>query len=172
MHMRPEVHDDATAIDLVHAEAFRRAPDADVPPEVALTRELRASPAYIAALSLVADDEGVVGHVMATRATVGAGQAPVLGVGPLGVQPNRQRSGVGRALMRALITRADEMGEPMLVLLGSPDYYSRFGFELSSAFGIEPPQRDWAPHFQVRPGRAYDPALRGLFSYAEPFDRV
>ncbi len=173
MDVRPEGPDDAEPIRRVHRAAFDRPGFPDRPPEAAQSDELRATPDYIPGFSLVAEvDAVVVGHVIATRATVGATSAPVLGLGPLGVLPSHQRQGIGIALMRAVLAATEEMGEPMIVLLGSPAYYQRFGFGLSSVFGIEPPDPAWGPHFQVRPGRAYDPSVRGLFAYAEPFSRL
>lgn len=74
--------------------------------------------------------------------------------------------------MHAVLGVADALGEPLVALLGSPDYYSRFGFRLSSEFGIVPPRPQWQPHFQVRTLSAYKPSLRGTFAYAEPFDRT
>jgi putative acetyltransferase len=174
VRVRLERGDDFDAVRRVHTEAFDRHDQAGTrPPEVALTDELRASPEFIPELSLVADNgQLVVGHVMATRATVGPESSPVLGLGPLGVLPSHQRQGVGVALMEAIIAVAESMGEPMIVLLGSPAYYRRFGFELSADFGIEPPESEWVPDFLIRPGRAYDPTVRGLFTYAEPFSRL
>jgi putative acetyltransferase len=58
------------------------------------------------------------------------------------------------------------------VLLGSAEYYPRFGFRLAGEYGITPPRPEWAPHFQVRTLAAYEPSLRGAFAYAEPFDRM
>jgi predicted N-acetyltransferase YhbS len=51
-------------------------------------------------------------------------------------------------------------------------YYRRFGFELSTAYQITPPQPEWQPHFQVRVLSGYQPRLRGTFTYPEPFDRT
>ena len=174
MRVRQETRDDFDAVRHVHTEAFARSgPAGPVPPEAALTDELRAASAFLPRLSLVAEDDGhIVGHVIATRATVGPQSLPVLGLGPLGVLPARQRQGIGVALMETLIGRVDELGEPMIVLLGDRAYYRRFGFELASTFSVDPPEPSWAPHFQVLPCRAYDPRLRGLFTYAEPFSRL
>jgi putative acetyltransferase len=164
---------DTESIRWVHGAAFARAGYPDGPPEVVLANELRACPAYLPTLDLVAEVDGaVVGHVIATRATIGPDASPVLGLGPLGVHPDHQGQGVGSVLVRATIARADEMGEPMIVLLGDPSYYARFGFVLSSTVGIEPPDEAWVHHFQVRPGQNYDPAVRGRFAYAEPFDHL
>jgi putative acetyltransferase len=74
--------------------------------------------------------------------------------------------------MTAIIGIVESLDEPMIVLLGDPAYYHRFGFELASTFGIEPPDPGWAPNFQVRPSRTYDPAVRGPFTYAEPFSHL
>ena len=57
-------------------------------------------------------------------------------------------------------------------VLGDPAYYCRFGFELSTVYQITPPQPEWQPHFQVRVLSEYQPRLRGMFTYPEPFDRT
>ena len=54
----------------------------------------------------------------------------------------------------------------------APGYYRRFGFELSTVYQITPPKPEWQPHFQVRVLSGYQPRLRGMFTYAEPFDRT
>jgi putative acetyltransferase len=139
--------------------------------EVTLVDELRASDAWLPALSLVAvDATGLVGHVVCSRAWVDS--APVLGLGPLSVHPDHQRRGVGQALMHAVLGAADALDEPVVVLLGDPRYYSRFGFRLAEGHGITPPVPEWRPHFQARPLTAFTPMLHGLFTYAEPFNRV
>lgn len=164
MLIRRETPDDVAAIHAVTLAAFGR------PTEATLVDELRDDPGWLPALSLVAVDGDVIGHVLATRGQVGDKAA--LGLGPLSVRPDRQRRGVGSALMHAILGAADALDEPLVALLGSPVYYPRFGFRLSSEFGITPPVAEWQPHFQVRTLTAYDPALRGTFGYAEPFDRV
>ena len=64
------------------------------------------------------------------------------------------------------------MGEHLIALLGSPDYYSRFGFRPSMESGIEPPNPDWGDYFQVRSLRDVKPAVSGVFTYAEPFNAL
>jgi len=170
--IRREAAGDAAAIRAVTAAAFGRPGEAGPPAEATLVDELRASGAWLPGLSLVALDAGgdVIGHVVGTRGHVG--QAPVLALGPLSVHPDRQRRGVGSALMHAVLGAGDALGEPLVALLGSPGYYRRFGFRLSGEYDIDPPRPRWRPHFQVRVLSAYRPGLRGTFAYPEPFDRT
>lgn len=171
MLIRREAAADAAAIRDVTAAAFARPGQEYPPPEAALVDELRASQAWLPPLSLVATGaSGLIGHVLCTRGHVG--QAPVLALGPLSVRPDCQRRGVGSALMHAVLGAGDALGEPLVALLGSVDYYRRFGFLLSGEYQILPPVPEWRPHFQVRTLTAYQPSVRGTFAYAEPFDRV
>lgn len=171
MLIRREAEDDVEVIREVTAAAFAR-PGEPEPAEAGLVDALRADVGWLPALSLVAEspDGEVVGHLVATRAWVA--DAPSLGLGPVSVRPDWQRRGVGSALVHTIIGAADARGETMIVLLGSPDYYRRFGFRLSEEFGVVPPEADWRPHFQLRPLSAYRPDLRGQFRYATPFDEI
>ena len=97
------------------------------------------------------------------------GPAPVLALGPLSVQPECQRRGTGSALMHAVLGAADALEEPMVVLVGEPGYYGRFGFRPGTEHGIIPPVADWGTYFQVRTLTAYDPALAGPFRFPAPY---
>jgi putative acetyltransferase len=168
--VRRELPGDARVVADVHAEAFAPMyPDA-TPVEPGLVDALRVSGAWLPPLSLVAEVDGaVVGHVCVTRATLGPDQLPVLGLGPLGVREAHKRRGVGSALMHAVLGAADALDEGVVVLLGHPEYYPRFGFRPAAELGIEPEVPEWAPHFQARPLTAYRPQLRGTFRYAPAF---
>jgi putative acetyltransferase len=177
MLIRRERPDDRDAVARVVTAAFRaphfrdELPPGAVPAETPLVDALRAGAEWIPALALVAEDAGeVVGHVVCTRGWV-AGR-PALALGPISVQPDRQRGGVGSALMHTVLGAADALGEPLVVLLGDPAYYHRFGFRLASELGVVPPQADWAPYFQTRTLTSHHPNLRGTFRYPEPFDAV
>ncbi|HEY1628144.1 MAG TPA: GNAT family N-acetyltransferase [Streptosporangiaceae bacterium] len=163
--IRRESAGDADGIRAITAAAFGRSAEAT------LIEELRASDAWLPALSLVAVNGSgeLAGHVLCTRGY--AGDSPALGLGPLGVRPDSQRGGVGSALMNAVLGAADALGEPLVALLGDPAYYRRFGFRPSSEYEIVPPEPRWQPHFQVRTLSSYA-AERGAFRYAEPFTRV
>ena len=159
MLIRRETPADVDAIREVTNLAFKNGPEAG------LIDRLREDEGWIPELSLVAD--GVIGHVVCTRGYIG--DVPALGLGPISVHPDHQRSGVGKALMHAVLGAAEARGERAVILLGSPDYYSRFGFRLAAEFGITPPVPDWTPYFQARP---FTPVPAGPFRYAEPFNRL
>ena len=133
---------------------------------------IRASDRVVPELSLVAVSERQsLGHVISSYVDVVPGTSRVLQVGPLAVVPLHQRQGIGTALMQETIRIADELGEPLLLIEGSPKYYGRFGFTRADAVGIEPPPEAHGPqYFMIRRLRAYDPTLRGRAVYpAETF---
>lgn len=163
---------DAERVHEIHAQAFRRidAPDA-VPPEVAIFDALIEADDVIPQLSLVAVRDGdLVGHVVCSRATVEA--RAVAALGPIAVDPRNQLQGVGTAMMHAVLGSADALDVPLVGLLGSPEYYSRFGFALAETLGIESPYLELSHYFQVRTLAGYDSSMTGRFRYAPAFDLV
>ncbi len=124
---------------------------------------------YVPELALVAEKDGeVVGHVMLTYADLDGRQ--VLSLAPLAVKPGRQRGGIGIALTQEALRKADERGEPLVIVLGHQTYYPRFGFEPARQHGIEPPDPQIPDEvFMVVRLRAYDPGLRGRITYPDAF---
>jgi putative acetyltransferase len=173
--IRCETADDHDAIRRVVSAAFGSDAEAD------LVERIRASPEYVPELALVAvtGDGAIVGHVMVSRTTLHhvAGERTIAMLSPLAVHPGHQGGGIGGALVRAVTALADRRGEPVVILEGSPTYYSRFGFEHSARHGIEIPLPDWAPAeaAQVLLLSSYDPAdatLRGRVVYPAAFDGI
>ncbi|MGH8965424.1 MAG: GNAT family N-acetyltransferase [Actinomycetes bacterium] len=170
MIIRRELAGDEIAIGRVHADAFAVEYPQGEPVEPGLVIALRVSDAWIPELSLVAVAGGaIVGHVCCTRATVGEARFPVLGLGPLGVGEDHKGTGVGSALMHAVLAAADARDEPLVVLLGHPGYYPRFGFRPAAELGIRPEHPEWVPAFQARTLTRYRPEMAGQFVYSAPF---
>ena len=162
MTIRPERPEDVAAIrELTHA-AFGRELEALIPERV------RATDRFVPELSLVAEEDGeVVGHVLLSEFDLGATR--VLQLGPLSVAPERQRRGIGSALVHEALARADARGEPLVLLEGDPAYYGRFGFRPAAELGIEAPEGVPARYFQAVPLQSYDPSLRGRVAYPDAF---
>lgn len=168
MRVRPETAADVPTTREVVAAAFGEEPVAD------LLDALRESDAW-RDLSFVAEENGeVVGHVSFTRGWLDAPRrlVEVLVLSPLSVRRDRQRNGVGAALVRASLQRLEAREEPLVFLEGSPAYYPRLGFVPGSTLGLTAPStRIPAPAFQVVTLPTYEPWMRGALVYPDVFWR-
>jgi predicted N-acetyltransferase YhbS len=164
--IRAEQPGDAEAIRAVHLSAF----DTDV--EAGLVDDLRRTDEYIPELSLVAvDGDEVVGHVLLTRAAVeGEHGGSAVALAPIGVRAERQGERIGWALTWAAIDQAEELGESLIVLLGHPAYYPRFGFVPAGPLGVKCP---WEAPDEAWMALVLDAGHpRGIVRHAAPFDAV
>jgi putative acetyltransferase len=122
---------------------------------------------------LVAEEDGqVVGHVQLSRSWVDAPSrlVEVLVLSPLSVLPGYRGKGIGGQLVAQAIEEAGKAGAPMLFLEGSPDYYSRLGFEPARGHGFTPPSvRIPDAAFQVVLLPAHEPWMTGALVYHEIF---
>ncbi|MCO4254443.1 N-acetyltransferase [Pseudarthrobacter cellobiosi] len=170
--LRNETAADRDKILALTGEAFAVSPVtglpvAGEPEEVDVLRRLFECEDYLPEFSVVAvlDDE-IVGHVISTRGWVG--DYGLLGLGPIGVTPRLQRHGIGTALMNDTIARANAAGEGGIALLGSTEYYPRFGFVPAASFGVLPPDEAWGDRFQLLPLAVWPGGVHGTFRYAGP----
>ena len=126
MNIRPETPSDIAAIDDVTVAAFRNHPISHQT-EQFIIAALRA--ADVLTVSLVADDQGqVVGHIAFSPVTISDGTKGWYGMGPLSIVPERQRQGIGTALVNAGLAVLKELRGRGCALVGYPSYYTRFGF--------------------------------------------
>jgi putative acetyltransferase len=169
--IRPERVADHPAIDEVVRAAFARHGD-----EVALlVVRIRASEHFIPGFALVAEDaSGVVGHVMLSWAGLESpARSRILNLSPMSVRPDRQRIGIGTRLIWDVLSRAEDAGEPAVMVEGIPAYYPRFGFERASALGfIAPHPKIPDAAFMVKRLPRYEAALAGRIVYPAAFDVV
>lgn len=83
------------------------------------------------AVSLVAvQDERVVGHVAFSPAKSTDSTSNWFALGPVAVEPDLQRQGIGSAMIEAGIQRLVTMNASGCILTGNPEYYARFGFKV------------------------------------------
>jgi len=81
-------------------------------------------------ISLVAEfEDKVVGHIAFSPLTISDGSSDWYALGPISVQPQLQRQGIGKALMREGLSQLKSLGAQGCVLVGQPEYYNRFGFK-------------------------------------------
>lgn len=171
VQLRPERPDDRSQTRDVVARAF-----GDDGEQVAvLLDDLRAAFLPDQGLSLVADDAGeLVGHVMFTSSLLDAPRrlVDVQVLSPLAVRPDRQRRGIGAALIREGIRALDERSVPLVFLEGDPAYYARRGFLAGAELGFRKPSlRIPDTAFQVVTLSAYEPWMSGTLVYSEIFWR-
>jgi len=85
-------------------------------------------------LNLVIESSNtIIGNVVVSKITMEPDMGLFCGgVAPLSVLPERQSSEIGSQLMKEAIKKSNEMGMDALFLLGDPDYYKRFGFNISN----------------------------------------
>jgi putative acetyltransferase len=165
VRIRRETAADYPAVAEVTAAAFGKQDEAR------LVEAIRASDGYVPELSLVAEEGGrIVGHVMLSYAGLEGSDTPLLQLSPLSVAPDRHGGGIGSALTREALRLADERGEPLVLVLGHPTYYPRFGFRAASTLGIEAPDPDWPDEaFMAVPLTAHDPSIRGRVVFPPAF---
>ena len=167
MKIREERPEDYAAIHALVKAAFAGVQHADGN-EQDLVAALRKEAAYIPGLALVAEETGrIVGHVLFTKAQVGL--AEVVALAPLAVLPAHQGKGVGSALIQAGHKAARALGYAYSVVLGSADYYPRFGYVPADTLGILPPFEVPRENFMVCKLTPSAPAISGMMVYAKAF---
>lgn len=135
--VRREVAKDYPEVELLVKEAFAAAEHSDGD-EHKLIERIRKTEDYIPQLSLVAEINGViVGYIMFSKIFIGNEIA--VAPAPLAVRIGFQRIGIGQILISAGHEIARDLKYPCSVVLGSPDYYTRLGYQRASEFNIIPP---------------------------------
>lgn len=126
MRIRPERPGDESEIGAITAAAFAGKTYSDQTEPLIVERLRRAG---ALSLSLVAEEDGrIVGHVAFSPVTLSAAEADWYGLGPISVLPDRQKQGIGSALIHEGMERLRALGAQGCVLVGDPGYYNRFGF--------------------------------------------
>lgn len=133
MIIRSETMEDIQGIFEINQMAFGQKDEAD------LVNRIRGSSQYVDGLSLVAEmDDRIVGHILFSKISIDthSGVFECLGLAPLAVLPEYQTKGIGSELVQAGLTKCVEMGYGLLIVLGHPKFYPKFGFFPASQLGI------------------------------------
>ena len=137
MEIRAAVPEDYKTIFEINAQAF------PTQAEASLIDLLRQRPQFVSELSLVAaNDLVIVGHILFTPIAIDSptGQSSTsLALAPMAVLPEKQRNGIGSALVENGLSMAKKMNYDSVIVLGHPEFYPHFGFRPASAWGIRAP---------------------------------
>jgi len=130
--IRPEFPEDQAPIHYVNQEAFGRNQEAD------LVDKLRKRGALT--ISLVAVQEtAIVGHIAFSPVEITSEKSSfgALTLAPMAVLPPHQNKGIGSQLVTAGLQECLRLGHEIIVVVGHPNYYPRFGFVPANPKGIE-----------------------------------
>ena len=95
-----------------------------------------------ALISLVAElGPSLVGHIMFSRMWINTsiGLVSAVALAPVAVHPDRQRQGIGSRLIRHGLDLLRVRDEKLVIVVGHPGYYPRFGFSAEKAKSLESP---------------------------------
>ena len=155
--------EDWLAVHSVNEAAFGRPDEAD------LVDSLRSEGVILA--SVVAElEKRIVGHILFSRMSIetDGGSIPAAALAPMSVLPEHQRQGVGGRLIRHGLDLLRQRGERIVIVLGHPHYYPRFGFSSGKARSLESPfPPDAFMAMELSPG-ALD-GIRGKVRYPAAF---
>jgi putative acetyltransferase len=125
--------------------------------------------------SLVAEiDQRVIGHVLFSYLPIvtEGGTIPALALAPMAVLPEFQNQGLGSALVHRGLEVCKEQGHQIVVVLGHPSYYQRFGFSSKMAARLASPYsgRESFMALELVPGALG--GVTGRVAYPLPFEQA
>lgn len=133
--IRSETLEDYIAISEVNKLAFGQENEAR------LVKTIRQTANFNPKLSLVAiKDKKVVGHILFSPIIIQSpkGNIPALALAPLAVCPEFQNQGIGSQLVKQGLEECQRLGH-IVIVIGHPTYYTRFGFSSATAKGLSAP---------------------------------
>jgi putative acetyltransferase len=165
--IREETNHDHEAVRRVNRLAFGQKEEGQ------LVDALRAG--SFARVSWVAEtNKQVVGHIMFSDLAIitADGTIAALTLAPMAVLPGFQRQGIGSVLVRRGLEICKERGHRLVVVLGHPDFYPRFGFSAKLAESLESPFGGGPSFMVIELAAGAMNGVAGEVAYAEPFNTL
>lgn len=162
MKIRHEKPTDIQNITAIHLQAFKG------PVEGQIVKRLRTNHKLI--ISLIAEiDKYPVGHIAYSPIYDKDTGIIGIGVGPVAVIPARQKQGIGSRLIREGNKIAFYKGFDKIFVLGEPEYYGRFGFELAKQYNYYSGFDPEGTYFQIFAGQPEKAPGRIFVEYCQEF---
>jgi putative acetyltransferase len=162
--IRPETGQDQEAIWSVNQAAFEGDAEAN------LVDALRDGGFFV--VSLVAEVDGeIVGHVLFSRMAIvtSFGTMDALSLAPMAVLPRHQRRGIGTRLVETGLEACREAGHRIVIVLGHPEFYPRFGFSAELARRLESPFGGGEAWMALELVRGSLEGVEGRIEFSPPF---
>ncbi len=159
---------DYAAVTTLNCRAF----EGDV--EAQRVEQLRSEGAVVASLVAVENKE-IIGHILFSDLLIDTehGVIHAVSLAPMAVAPTHQRRGVGSALVRRGLELCQDRGKTIVVVVGHPEYYPRFGFSAEKAKALHSPYSSagsaWMA-LELVPGALE--GVTGTVRYPKAFDGV
>lgn len=168
LKIRPENIKDYLAIAEVNNLAFGQENEAK------LIEKIRQSDRFILELSLVAElNNKIVGHILFSYIDlVDQETTQVLALAPVAVLAEYQNKGIGSILINTGLAIAKKIAAPMVIVLGEPKFYTRFGFQPTINYGIQSPFDVPDEYFMVKFLNGDRRNFSGKVSYPDTFKDV
>ncbi|MCK4578320.1 MAG: N-acetyltransferase [Candidatus Marinimicrobia bacterium] len=130
--IRHETQADLKAIHEINLQAFEQSSEGDI------VDALRVAGALTMSLVALSNNQ-IVGHITFSPVTIESkpGSFIALGLGPMAVLPEYQNKGIGSQLVETGLKDCLSLGHEIVVVVGHPKYYPRFGFIPAGPLGIE-----------------------------------
>lgn len=167
LKIRQENKNDYEEVYNVIKKAFETAEHSDGN-EHNLVVSLRNSSSFIPELSLVAiQDKKIVVHILFTKIKIGNNEE--LALAPIAVLPEYQKQGIGSKLIKEGNNIAKKLGYHYSIVLGSENYYPKFGYIPAIQFGIYAPFDVPSKNFMAIKLNEPDDKINGVVKYAKEF---
>ncbi len=129
IQIRRERAGDEETVRRINRRAFECDEEANV-----VDRLRRTCDEYLAFVAT--EDEAIVGHILFTPVTLDGSRIAGMGLAPMAVDPGAQGRGIGTLLVRHGLNHLKALGCSFIIVVGHPEYYPRFGFQLASDHGL------------------------------------